>query len=509
MALTINGTTGIETNIDTGKIKVGAADDFEISHDGTDNQLKSTNGKVVISTTAGNSDIEVSPHGSGKVKLDGLAWPNADGDADKFLQTDGSGVLSWATAGGGVSSDGSDNTLGGTNTGSNNTGSRNTLFGSHTGRYLTSGNDNIAIGASALIGTTTDAVTGSQNVAIGSYAGDALTSGAENICVGYAAGSSITTGGGNTLVGEDAGTAITTGGANVAIGRNALKVSTYRNSCVAIGEGTLQGMTDGYSNVAVGAYSLNAVVAGYQNTGLGEHAGRYITSGDYNTCIGRYGGAGITEGNNNVAVGPYALMGTVTGNNNNGVGYQALTAVTSGHSNNSLGFQAGDSLVTGYNCTCLGHGSDTTSDASTNQFVLGNSSVSLLRCQVTSITSLSDERDKADITDLSLGLSFLNKIRPVKFKWDTREGKARVAADPPESPLDKDGTYEAGFIAQELQKVEDDEGVASWMKLVHDEDPERLEATPGNLLPVLVNAIKELSTKNDALEARIATLEAA
>lgn len=46
------------------------------------------------------------------------------------------------------------------------------------------------------------------------------------------------------------------------------------------------------------------------------------------------------------------------------------------------------------------------------------------------------------------------------------------------------------------------------MKLVHDENPERLEATPGNLLPVLVNAIKELSTKNDALEARIATLEA-
>ena len=33
MALTINGTTGIETNTDTGKLKVGASDDLEISHD--------------------------------------------------------------------------------------------------------------------------------------------------------------------------------------------------------------------------------------------------------------------------------------------------------------------------------------------------------------------------------------------------------------------------------------------------------------------------------------------
>jgi hypothetical protein len=418
-----------------------------------------------------------------------------------FLKTQGGSANPvWAAASGGVTSDANDNTLGGSNAGADITagqGLRNTFYGSSAGRYLTTGDDNIAIGSSALIGTNSDAVTGSNNVCVGSYTGDALIGGSDNVCVGYAAGTSLTSGGGNTLLGDDAGAALTTGGSNVAIGRNALLASTYRNSCVAVGEGTLQAMTDGYSNVAVGGYALNAVVAGYQNTALGEHAGRYITSGDYNTCLGRYGGAGITEGNNNVAVGPYALMGTVTGNNNNAVGYQALTACTSGHSNNSLGFQAGDSIITGYNCTCLGHGSDTTSDASTNQFVLGNSSVTLLRCQETSITSLSDERDKTDITNLPLGLDFLNKIRPVKFKWNSREGMSR------------DGSYEAGFIAQELQKVEDDAGVASWMKLVHDENPERLEATPGSLLPVLVNAIKELSTKNDALEARIAALEAA
>ena len=42
----------------------------------------------------------------------------------------------------------------------------------------------------------------------------------------------------------------------------------------------------------------------------------------------------------------------------------------------------------------------------------------------------------------------------------------------------------------------------------HTEDGDRYGLKYERLVPVLVNAIKELSTKNDALEARIATLEA-
>ena len=40
-----------------------------------------------------------------------------------------------------------------------------------------------------------------------------------------------------------------------------------------------------------------------------------------------------------------------------------------------------------------------------------------------------------------------------------------------------------------------------------DNNPDRLEAREGQLIPVLVKAIQELSAKNDALEARIKTLE--
>ena len=40
MALTINGTDGIETNTDTGKLKFGTGDDLQIHHDGTQSVIE-------------------------------------------------------------------------------------------------------------------------------------------------------------------------------------------------------------------------------------------------------------------------------------------------------------------------------------------------------------------------------------------------------------------------------------------------------------------------------------
>ncbi len=48
MAVTINGTTGIETNTDTGKLVVGTGDDFKIFHDGTHTYLDNYTGNIVI-----------------------------------------------------------------------------------------------------------------------------------------------------------------------------------------------------------------------------------------------------------------------------------------------------------------------------------------------------------------------------------------------------------------------------------------------------------------------------
>jgi len=50
-----------------------------------------------ITTSTTNGNIAITPHGSGKVVLDGISHPNADGTNGQVLQTNGSGVLSFAT----------------------------------------------------------------------------------------------------------------------------------------------------------------------------------------------------------------------------------------------------------------------------------------------------------------------------------------------------------------------------------------------------------------------------
>ena len=75
----------------------GDDDDLQVLHDGTSGQIKSIGGKITVSTTANNDDIELTPHGTGDVVIDGLKYPQADGSAGQFLKTDGSAQLSWAT----------------------------------------------------------------------------------------------------------------------------------------------------------------------------------------------------------------------------------------------------------------------------------------------------------------------------------------------------------------------------------------------------------------------------
>ena len=53
------------------------------------------NGNTIVSTSNGN--IAITPNGSGKVILDGLSHPTADGSNGQFLKTNGGGTLSFAS----------------------------------------------------------------------------------------------------------------------------------------------------------------------------------------------------------------------------------------------------------------------------------------------------------------------------------------------------------------------------------------------------------------------------
>lgn len=58
---------------------------------------------VIQIANGSNADISITPHGTGKIVLDGLNWPTSDGSANYVLKTNGSGQLSWVAQTSGVS----------------------------------------------------------------------------------------------------------------------------------------------------------------------------------------------------------------------------------------------------------------------------------------------------------------------------------------------------------------------------------------------------------------------
>ena len=57
----------------------------------------------------------------------------------------------------------------------------------------------------------------------------------------------------------------------------------------------------------------------------------------------------------------------------------------------------------------------------------------------------------------------------------------------------KENKTVSGFIAQELKEVQEKYDM-KYLNLVYESNPEKLEATVGNLLPVVVKSIKELTS---------------
>lgn len=85
------------------------------------------------------------------------------------------------------------------------------------------------------------------------------------------------------------------------------------------------------------------------------------------------------------------------------------------------------------NSTAIGANSLITTS---NQVVLGNANITEIRAQVTSITAISDLRKKKDVAESELGLSFINSLRPVQYRFNNG-----------------DDTLRYGFIAQETEKA--------------------------------------------------------
>jgi len=424
-------------------------------------------------------------------------------------------------------------------------GVQNTLIGGQAGDAITDADFNVAVGHNALSVN----VLGSKSVAIGHNAllfqNPASTADMHNLAVGHGAGAQITTGTQNTLIGALAGDAANTGAANVAVGYQTLTADTKGQNNVAIGHNALAtqnftSATNSY-NTAVGSQAGLVISTGVENALFGALAGDALTDADFNTAIGSKALETDTQGSKSTAVGRNALknqnFSSATDSHNVAVGFEAGLGVTTGEKNTFVGSQAGgDSTFTGDSNTLVGYaaGFNLTSGGN-NLFLgkqagragspsgvqttgsgtvcLGDDNISDLFCADTSISS-SDSRDKADITDFNIGLNWVKDLRPVTYKWDKRSwyGTEEEPLGTPDGSKKKSKVH-IGFLAQEVLEVEKANGFAdsrdTMLTCNLTEDEQRYGMKYERLVPILVNAIKELSAKNDALEARIKTLEEA
>ncbi len=398
--------------------------------------------------------------------------------------------------------------------------SYNISIGNFTGMSLTSGGLNTIIGhRSGRLLTT-----GKYNTHIGQQTGELCTDAQRNTFIGPLSGCN-TTSSFNTFVGAFCGLSHDGSlGQNLAIGAGAyggdvglinmcMGVSTMLagndysfNICIGDAAGYMLGVsstgsrTDTY-NCFIGMSSGRNTDVNFRNTFVGQRAGKgddsldYVTGGsgfnvDDATALGYLAlGDAFAGADENTAIGSYSLNKS-NGANNTAIGFESGKLLTTGANNTFLGYRAADAHLTGSNNTVIGYNAEPSSTSISNQITLGDSNITALRCNVTTISSLSDMRDKDNVENLSIGMDFVNNLRPVQFDWNRRDGSMP-------------GKKDIGFIAQELDEVQNDFDMSDYLDLVLKADPDRLEASYAKLLPVLVKAIQELSDEVKSLKEMI------
>jgi len=282
--------------------------------------------------------------------------------------------------------------------------------------------------------------------------------------------------------------------------------------------GNISGATGSFGNITSASFYLVEIF----NSNLYNKTDHTLSFGYRSSSAGRY----------NTAFGSDALKGNVTSNSNTAFGYQALlnlkngdggnTAIgtgalifcsPTGESNTAVGWGSSDKAKGSYNTsigafsnagynqlaginsetygsynTCIGYNAKVSTDQAIGEVVLGDANVTILRCKVNTISGLSDKRDKTNITNLKSCLNFINELKPVTFNWDRRELYNTGVPDGSK----KEEKITTGFIAQDLKEVQEKHNM-EYLNLVYDSNPEKLEATPGNLLAPLIKAVQELT----------------
>jgi hypothetical protein len=279
-------------------------------------------------------------------------------------------------------------------------------------------------------------------------AGNTTTIGIDNNFFGNLAGRCNTSGGLNNFFGPNAGCSNTTGTSNNFFGNNVAPFNTCGNNNNFIGGGS------GFCNIS-----------GTANNFFGANAGACNTTGNCNNFLGTSAGCSNTTGTNNNFFGSLAGSNNTTAGNNIAIGRNAGT--TGGFSSGLINF-----TTTG------------------NQIVMGNFDHTVA-CIKISWGVASDIRYKCVWGNVSHGRDFLRNINPIKYSFkDIETGEVT------------DPRKRYGFSAQEILALEGDDPI-----IVNTQNPDNYGITHDHIIPILVNAIKELDAENKSILARLEALE--
>jgi len=328
---------------------------------------------------------------------------------------------------------------------------------------------------------------------------------------------------------------------NTAFGSGSLRNNTTGCGCnTGIGFFTLYNNTTGIKNTAIGAFSVDVSDTGTNSyrTGLGNS-----TSGrsDGTTSIGSGAGAGggysgYHENNiaisfesgkraetNSITVGFRA--GYYTSNNIIAIGYDTQGSfggpgnadckilignragrISVGACSIAIGWSAGYSMGGAFNNILVGHNATQQNGYGNNdQTVLGTKYNNVYNCVYAGWTDVSDCRDKTNVQPLNnLGLNFLRKLNPVKYKWDLRQkyaGKCGYEYGIKDGTLKQDQT-EYGFLAQEIEFAAKSLG-ENFDAITHDTFIDQYSLNYLNLLASLTKALQEINDDLDLIETQL------
>ena len=337
-------------------------------------------------------------------------------------------------------------------------------------------------------GTSGPTAVGSTSVVIGAGTGADLTTSAHSL----------------TVIGGDSLNVSTTTGPQrlVVVGSDAAR---------KMGSGALDSVYIGHESCQDGGTETT----GTHNTAVGAATLKKVSSGSYNTCIGSNVGAEVTDGANNVFIGGDGASGTSStsaGSNNVAIGvgtannYHGSGNILIGKGCGLLNLTSTNRIVIG--TTLFGDNNDRTVSLGDNTGYVYASYASSA-----SWTQTSDERLKKNIADDTLGLSFINDLRTVTYKWkpiseldDSVIRKDPVTGDVIQGEKDTEQTFH-GLIAQEVKTAMDNAGCTTFDGWTQESDTGIQGVSREQFVIPLIKAVQELSAEIVSLKSRLSALE--